>query len=75
MRKIKIYNCVFIFNIFFLLLILLIYVQNIEVKKEKSVPSDDKLYRENQKMKRRLEKHEGTRSTVNYYNNKTISSS
>ena len=35
----------------------------------------DKLYRENQKMKRRLEKHEGTRSTVNYYNNKTISSS
>ena len=33
MRKIKIYNCVFIFNIFFLLLILLIYVQNIEVKK------------------------------------------
>ena len=35
----------------------------------------DKLYRENQKMKRRLEKHEGSRSTVNYYNNKTISSS
>jgi hypothetical protein len=35
----------------------------------------DKLYRENQRMKRRLEKHEGTRSTVNYYNNKTISSS
>jgi hypothetical protein len=35
----------------------------------------DKLYRENQKMKRRLEKHEGTRSTVNYYNNKTTSSS
>ena len=33
MRKIKIYNFVFIFNIFFLLLILLIYVQNIEVKK------------------------------------------
>jgi len=35
----------------------------------------DKLYRENQRMKRRLEKYEGTRSTVNYYNNKTISSS
>lgn len=35
----------------------------------------DKLYRENQRMKRRLEKYEGTRSTVNYNNNKTISSS
>jgi len=33
----------------------------------------DKLYRENQKMKRRLEKHEGTRNKVNY--NNTISSS
>jgi hypothetical protein len=35
----------------------------------------DKLYRENQKMKRRLEKYEGTRNKVNYNNNKTISSS
>ena len=34
----------------------------------------DKLYRENQRMKRRLEKHEGSRAMV-YYNNKTISSS
>jgi len=33
MRKIRIYNLISIFNIFFLLLILLIYVQNIEVKK------------------------------------------
>jgi len=33
----------------------------------------DKLYRENQKMKRRLEKYEGTRNKVNY--NNTISSS
>ena len=35
----------------------------------------DKLYRENQRMKRRLEKHEGSRAMVNYNNNKTISSS
>jgi hypothetical protein len=34
----------------------------------------DKLYRENQRMKRRLETYEGTRNKVNY-NNKTISSS
>ena len=33
----------------------------------------DKLYRENQKMKRRLEKYEGSRNKVNY--NNTISSS
>lgn len=33
MRKIRIYNFASIFNIFFLLLILLIYIQNIEVKK------------------------------------------
>ena len=34
----------------------------------------DKLYRENQKMKRRLETYEGNRNKVNY-NNKIISSS
>ena len=30
----------------------------------------DKLYRENQKMKRRLIKHEGSRDMVNYWNKK-----
>ncbi len=34
----------------------------------------DKLYRENQRMKRRLEKYEGTRSRVNYRNNLTETS-
>ena len=33
MRKIKIYNFIFAINIFFLFLILLIYLQNLEVKK------------------------------------------
>ena len=33
MRKIKIYNFIFTINIFFLVLILLMYVQNLEVKK------------------------------------------
>jgi len=30
----------------------------------------DKYYRENQRMKRRLMKYEGSRAMVNYYNNK-----
>ena len=34
----------------------------------------DKLYRENQRMKRRLEKYEGTRNRVNYRNNLTETS-
>ena len=34
----------------------------------------DKLYRENQRMKRRLEKYEGTRNRVNYRNSLTETS-
>ena len=42
------------------------YRKIIEYLKKKN----EKLYLENQRMKRRLEKYEGTRAMVNYYNKK-----
>jgi hypothetical protein len=41
------------------------YREQIKTLKDKV----DKLYRENQRMKKRLEKHEGSRAMVYYYNN------
>ena len=40
------------------------YRQQIKTLQEKI----DKLYRENQRIKKRLEKHEGSRAMVHYYN-------
>ena len=44
---------------------------NLRIKIEVLQNLVDKLYRENQKMKRRLEKYEGNRNKVNYKNKLT----